>query len=62
MKKMKNELEIAHEEMETVKFQVDRLKEEMKKMKREYFEMREDSEKEVFDDRNFGGQLMNMRG
>ena len=40
--------------MSTVKFEVDRLKNEMGKMKREYFEMREDSEKEVFDGRNFG--------
>ena len=58
---MKKELEDAHQEMSTVKFEVDRLKNEMSKMKREYFEMREDSEKEVFDGRNFGEQLMNLK-
>lgn len=61
MKKMKKELEDAHEEMSTVKFEVDRLKNEMGKMKREYFEMREDSEKEVFEGRNFGEELMNLK-
>lgn len=54
MKKMKKELEDAHEEMGTVKFEVDRLRNEMGKMKREYFELREDSEREVMNERNFG--------
>ena len=61
MKKMKKQLEDAHEEMATVKFEVDRLKNEMSKMKYDYFEMREDSEKEVFDGRNFGEELMNYK-
>ena len=45
MKKMKKELEGAHQEMVTVKFEADRLRNEMGKMKREYFELREDSER-----------------
>ena len=32
----------------------------MMKMKREYFELREDSEREVMNERNFGQELMNM--
>ena len=46
--------------MSTVKFEVDRLRNEMGKMKREYFELREDSEREVMNERNFGQELMNM--
>lgn len=46
--------------MENVGFEVDRLKSEMGKMKREYFELREDSEKEVMNERNFGQELINM--
>lgn len=46
--------------MDNIKFEVDRLKNEMSKMKREYFELREDSEKEVLNERNFGQELINM--
>lgn len=60
MKKMKKELEDAHEEMDNMKFQVDRLTNLMAKMKAQYFELREDSEKEVMNERNFGQELINM--
>ena len=53
MKKMKNELENSHEEMNRVKFEVERIKSEMGRMKSEYFELREASEKEVLNERNF---------
>lgn len=47
MKKMKNQLENAHDQMNRVRFEVDRIKNDMGKMKREYFQLREASEKEV---------------
>lgn len=40
--------------MLTIKFEVDRLRAQMARMKAEYFELREASEKQVVDDRNFG--------
>lgn len=43
-----------------MKFEVDRLNNEMGKMKREYFELRESSEKEVMEERNFGKEIINM--
>lgn len=48
--------------MGRVKFDVDRIKSEMLKMKREYFELREASEKEVMDERNFAQEMMNLNG
>ena len=57
MKKMKHELENAHEEMSRVKFEVDRIKGEMNRMKNEYFELREASEKEVLNERNFAQEM-----
>lgn len=32
----------------------------MAKMKQEYFELRQDSEKEVMNERNFGQEIVNM--
>lgn len=60
MKKMKKELEDAHEEMGRVKYDVDRIRNEMYKMKQQYFELREASEKEVMDERNFAQEMMNL--
>lgn len=53
MKKMKQELENAHDEMGRVKYELDRIRSEMGKMKQEYFELREASEQEVLNERNF---------
>lgn len=61
MKKMKNELENAHEEMNRVKFEVDRIRHEMGRMKDEYFELREASEKEVLNERNFAQEMANLQ-
>lgn len=60
MKKMKNQLENAHEEMGRVKFEVDRIKSEMNKMKDQYFELREASEKEVLNERNLAQDIINL--
>ncbi len=46
--------------MGRVKYDVDRIRNEMLKMKREYFQLREASEKEVMDERNFAQQMMNL--
>ena len=61
MKKMKNELENSHEEMNRVKFEVERIKNEMARMKGEYFELREASEKQVLNERNFAQQMANLQ-
>jgi hypothetical protein len=61
MKKMKNELENAHEEMGRVKYEVDRIKSEMYRMKNEYFELREASEKEVLNERNFAQEMIDLQ-
>ena len=61
MKKMKNELENAHQEMSRVKFEVDRIKNEMGRMKDEYFQLREASEKQVLNERNFAQEMMNIQ-
>ena len=60
MKKMKNELENAHDEMGRVRFEVDRIKGEMSRMKQEYFELRQASEKEVLNERNLAQQMMQI--
>ncbi len=46
--------------MGRVKYDVDRIRNEMYKMKQEYFELREASQKEVMDERNFAQELMNL--
>lgn len=47
--------------MNRVKFEVDRIKNEMARMKSEYFELREASEKEVLNERNFAQEMANMQ-
>lgn len=47
--------------MGRVKYEVDRIKNEMQKMKNEYFELREASEKEVLNERNFAQEMMKIQ-
>jgi hypothetical protein len=47
--------------MNRVKFEVERIKNEMGRMKSEYFELREASEKEVLNERNFAQEMANMQ-
>lgn len=61
MKKMKNQLENAHDEMGRVKFEVDRIRNEMSRMKSEYFQLRQASEKQVLNERNFAEEMMNIQ-
>ena len=46
--------------MGRVKYDVDRIRNEIYKMKQEYFELREASEREVMDERNFAQEMMNL--
>ena len=48
--------------MNRVKFELDRIRGEMYKMKQEYFELREASQREVLNQRNFVEEVGGMGG